>query len=301
MITQLKRFHIPIGLRTLKTALAVSISILLVEQYGTSAAGILFAVMGAFSAMEPTVKASLRGCIAQITGVVVGVILSLLMRGLAIPGVVAAGVGIVFVMVLYQLFHIRSSPVLPCLILVTICTDPALGAVSYGAARIWNTAIGLVVGMLINLLIFPYDNSAKIQQTMMSLDDDLILFLKDMFDGDEHLPETQEMDQKMDVLEAQLKLFADQRLLRRRRQRRLLQQLRTCEDTAQALLLEVQILRNIEHPGRLNQDNRAALQALGATITPESSENRFSIKDLVVNYHVARVLELRDELKKELE
>ena len=297
MRKRLKRIHSPVGLRTLKTAVAVAAAILLVERFGTSADELLFGVMGAFSAMEPTFKASVRGCIAQISGVIVGVLLSLAIGALNIPGVIAAGVGIVLVMALYQLLHWKTSPVLPCLILVTICTDPELVAVTYGAARIWNTALGLGVGMLINMLVFPYDNSRKIQQAMISLDDDLVLFLEDRFDGDDHQPETEEMSSKIESLESQLAMFADQRLLRRRRQKRTLVKLQDCEETARSLLLEVEILRSMDHVGRLNQKNRAVLRSLGANISEEAPENRFLVEDLVVNYHVSRALELRQELK----
>lgn len=296
----LKTFHSPVGLRTLKTAVAVSASIILVEQYGTSADELLFGVMGAFAVMEPTFKGAVRGCIAQISSVVVGVILSLLMRALDIPGVVTAGVGIVIVMALYQLLRWRYSPVLPCLILVTICTKPELNAVVYGLERIWNTALGLLVGMGINVLVFPYDNSKKIQQAMAGLDGDLIRFLEDMFDGDEHMPDTEVLEKKINTLESNLAVFADQRLLRRRRQRLLLSQLRTCDEIVRALLLEVESLRSMERAGKLNQENRAALMALGAQIAPDDPERRFTVEDLVVNFHVAKVLKLREALKQEL-
>lgn len=294
---KVRNMHFPVGLRTLKTAVAVALSILMVERYGTSADELLFGVMGAFSAMEPTFKASVRSSIAQITSVVIGVLLSLTMRALDVPEVVAVSIGIILIMAMYQLMHRKSSPVLPCLILVTICTQPQLSAVTYGAERIWNTALGLGVGMLINMLVFPYDTSKKSQQIMISLDEDLIHFLQDRFGGDDHLPETEEMERKVESLQRQLAIFADQRLLRRRRQKRMLARLQRCEETARALLLEVETLRSIEHIARLNQENRAALRALGAQIVEEIPGNRFSVEDLVVNYHVSRALELRQQLK----
>ena len=202
-------------------------------------------------------------------------------------------------MTMYQVLHWRRSPVLPCLVLVTICADPALMAVPYGLARIWDTAIGLAIGMLINMLVFPYDNSKKIRQVMESLDKDLTAFLEDMFDGDEHLPETEEMSRKIDSLEIQLALFADQRLFRRRRQKVLLNRLQDCEETAHMLLVEVATLRNLES-GRLNQENRGKLRALGAKISEREDGNRFTVEDVVVNYHVAKVLKLREQLKEEL-
>ena len=132
------------------------------------------------------------------------------------------------------------------------------------------------------------------------MDGDLLAFLEDMFDGDDHLPETREMSAKIDSLEKQLSLFADQRLFRRRRQKRLLDQLQGCEDIAQALLIEVKTLRNIAHVGRLNQENRQRLRDLGANVSEHGPDNRFAVSDLVVNYHVERALDLRECLKAEL-
>ena len=167
-------------------------------------------------------------------------------------------------------------------------------------ARLWDTAIGLGVGMLINMLVFPYDNSRKIRQAMEGLDRDLICFLEDMFDGDEHLPDTKGMNRKISNLHSQLDLFEDQRLLHRRRQKQELRQLKDCEGTVRALMIQLEALRGIEHPGRLNQANWAALHAAKANIPAWEPSRRFSVEDLVVNYHVSRILELRQELTREL-
>lgn len=147
------------------------------------------------------------------------------------------------------------------------------------------------VGLAVNLLIFPYDNSKKIRQTMEGLDRDLILFLEDLFDGDEHLPEAEVLTRKVDALEGQLLLFSQQREL---------QCLRSCEDIARELVVELEALRNMERRGQLNQENRQALRALGAQVMEETSEKEQRVEDVVVNYHVTRALCLRQELRQSL-
>ena len=37
--------------------------------------------------------------------------------------------------------------------------------VPYALGRIWDTAIGLTIGMAVNMLIFPYDNGRQIRET----------------------------------------------------------------------------------------------------------------------------------------
>ena len=293
-----KRF--PVGLRTVKTALAVTLALVVVQQYGASPAKVVFATIGAISAVAPTFTASLLACLTQICGVVVGALFALLMMALQVPDMVAVGIGVIFILAVYNHFHLKLVPVLPCLVLVNVCLNPEVQALSYSTGRIWDTAIGLVIGMAVNTLIFPYDTSKTIRRTMEGLDRDLILFLEDMFDGDEHLPETRGLEKKIDALEEQLALFAEQRLLRRRRQKRELYQLERCEDIAQELLIELTTLRNMERRGQLNQENRQTLQALGAQVSPRELQRPGTVEDTVVNYHVARALSLRQRLRDKL-
>ncbi len=106
---------------------------------------------------------------------------------------------------------------------------------------------------------------------------------------------------KVDALEGQLLLFSQQRLLlHRARQKRELQCLRSCEDIARELVVELEALRNMEHRGQLDRENRQALQALGAKVMEEASDKEQPVEDVVVNYHVARALYLRQELKESL-
>ncbi|RHR10883.1 hypothetical protein DWX58_00020 [Pseudoflavonifractor sp. AF19-9AC] len=296
----IKGWKIPVGMRTIKTALAVILALSVVEQYGASPSKVVFATIGAISAVAPTFTASLLACLTQICGVTIGVLLALLMMVLNVPDMVAVGIGIILILASYQYFHLKLVPVLPCLVLVNICLNPEVEAFAYSTGRIWDTAIGLGIGLLVNTLIFPYDNSRTIRQTMIGLDQDLILFLEDMFDGDTQLPETEVLEKKIDALESQLVLFSQQRLLRRKRQKRVLQQLRSCEDTAQELLVELETLRNMEHLGCLNEENREALRALGAQVKQVCQVSPHTVEDTVVNYHVARVLHLRQELKENL-
>lgn len=300
MWKKLRKRKSPVGMRTVKTALSVILALLVVDQYGASPSKVVFATIGSISAVAPTFTASLQACLTQICGVSVGVLLALLLMVLNVPDMIGVGIGIILILTVYQYFRLKLVPVLPCLVLVNICLNPEVEAFAYSTGRIWDTAIGLAIGMVVNTLIFPYDNSRKIRQAMVGLDRDLILFLEDMFDGDANLPGTQDLEKKIDALEGQLVLFSQQRLLRRKRQKQVLKQLRSCEDTARELLVELETLRNMEHLGCLNEENRRALGALGARVGQKCPDRPPSEEDTVVNYHVARVLQLREELKENL-
>lgn len=292
-----KRSRVHIGLRTIKTVAAVIISMIIVDSYGATASKLIFAMLGAMAAVQPTFKESLESCITQIVGVLFGAVAGVLLLLLPVHPLVATGIGMVLVITLYNAFHIRFSPSLPCFIVVMICTTPDVQPMIYAFGRIWDTAIGLSVGMLINTLIFPYDNSRQIRSTAESLDRELILFLENMFDGDDILPKSEVMSGKIDDMARQLKIFENQKLvLRLNRQRQELEQFKLCEGKARLLVAEMEVLCRMGKSGRLSEENRERLADSGAEIGDDRVLDAPQDLDIVTNYHVNRILELRVEL-----
>ena len=63
---------IHIGRRTLKSAIAVILALMVVSMFGTTSASsrMVFALLGAMAAMENTFKQSLEACMAQFIGMI---------------------------------------------------------------------------------------------------------------------------------------------------------------------------------------------------------------------------------------
>ena len=289
--------RVRIGLRTIKTVAAVVISMIIVDFYGATASKLIFAMLGAMAAVQPTFQESLDSCKTQIVGVLFGGVAGVLLVALPMPGVASAGLGIALVIVAYNALRIRFSPSLPCFIVVMLCTTPDILPMEYALGRIWDSAIGLGVGMLINSLIFPYDNRREIRSTMESLDRELILFLEETFDGDNRLPCTEGALEKIEGMDKQLKIFSQQKLLMRpSSQRKELDTFRTYENSARRLVCHMEVLCRMEHLGRLDEENRRRLKEAGADITDRREIVERTDRDVVTNYHVRKILELRREL-----
>lgn len=289
------RFHI--GLRTVKTALAVIISMIIVDYFGTTDSKLFFAVLGAMAAVQPTFTESLESCFTQIIGVLFGAVMGVLLLALPVSHLTATGIGIILVITLYNALRLRFSPSLACLIVVTICITPDIKPISYALSRIWDTAIGLGVGMLINTLVFPYDNSSQIRTLAHSIDKEVIRFLEDMFDGDDQLPNSGDMNSTITEMARQLKIFANQRLmLHLKRQKSDIKTYRVCEGKARELLARMEVLSRMERPGRLNEDNRKRLEKCGAVIRDDRPLVAAQERDVVMNYHVRQILKIRREL-----
>ena len=290
-------FKLHIGLRTAKTTAAVILSMIIVTYWGTTDSKLIFAMLGAMAAVQPTFKASVESCVSQTVGVLFGAAVGVLLRLIDLPPLVATGIGMVLVITLYNALGIRFSPSLSCFIVVMLCTAPDIQPMAYAMGRIWDSAIGLGVGMAINTLVFPYDNSRQIRETVQSLDREVIRFLEEMFDGDEHLPDSQAMQQQLDAMARQLGIFANQKLLTRmKRQKDQLEAFSTCQRKAKELLARMEVLSCVERIGRLNEENRRRLTACGATIRDQRPLDAVQERDVVTNYHVAQILKLRREL-----
>lgn len=289
------RFHV--GMRTIKTATAVVLSMVVVELYGATASRMIFAMLGAMAAVQPTFRESLESCVTQTVGVIFGALVSVVLLSLPIHSHVAVGLGMVMVITLYNAMKVRFSPSLPCFIVVTLCTTPDVQPLLYAVGRIWDTAIGLGIGMAINSLIFPYDNRKQIHFTMESLDKEVLAFLEELFDGDEIIPDPVGVSSKIEDMNKQLKIFAGQKLyMRPSRQRSQLQSFWDYEDRARQLVVHMEALGKMEHLGRLSQESRRKLKECGAQIRDRRELVERTDRDIVTNYHVEQILRLRREL-----
>ncbi len=290
-----KRFHI--GLRTIKTAVAVVVAMLLVNSYGATTSKLVFATLGAIAVMEPTFKDSVRSCLTQIVGLTFGAAVGVLFMLTPVNYLVATGIGIVLVITAYNIFNIKFSPALPCLMVVVMCTTPEIEPFAYALGRLWDTAIGLGIGLLINALIFPYNNSRKIRFTAESLDKEVIAFLEDMFDGDKIYPDTEKMTSMIDEMNAQLSIFSNQWLLLRiKRNRTRLEAYKKYEGMARQLVAQMEVLCRMENKGRLTEENLNKLVSAGALIRDVKVVDELKENDIITNYHVSTLLTLREEL-----
>ena len=294
---QKQHFQVHIGLRTVKTAVAVIIAMLIVDAHGASSSKLVFAMLGVMAAVQPTFKESVDACVGQIISVQIGSFLGVIMRNLPISHFLACGLGVLLVITLFNTLHLRYIPNIACLVLVLLCTSPDIESMPYALERMWDTAIGLAVGFTFNTLVLPYNNSKKIVNLIEGLERELIWFLEHLFDNDDVIPDADVMMKKIDYMARQLSIFSNQKLvLHLRRQKQQLEDYRLCERKARELLARMEVLSQMNRPGRLTEENRRRLAAAGADIRDTRELDCVQERDVVTNYHVAQILSIRHEL-----
>ena len=289
------RFHI--GMRTIKTVVSVIIAMLLVESNLSPHSNLTLGMLGAVAAVQPSFKESVDSSLAQIVGTITGGIVGTLLLLTPLPTIVITAIAVVVVITVYNLLHISYAPSLPILVVVILCTTPEVNHIAYAFGRLYDTCIGLAVGLIINTLVFPYDNSRQIRFAVESLDRELILFLEDMFDGDDILPDPDVLGRKYDAMKDMLHIFSQQRIFTHLKlQKKEVAAFEVCRDKALALVSRIYLLSVMGVPGHLNQEVCDLLAASGAKIKDKPWNGDFSERDIVINYHVMHILNLRREL-----
>lgn len=292
-----KRIHI--GRRTLKSAIAVILALSAVSLLGTTSASsrMVFALLGAMCAMENTFKQSIEACMSQFVGMILGAIVAAGLSFVPIHSVLTVGLGVVVVIVIYNVLGIYYSPNLPCLVVVMSCMNAEVYPFEYALGRLWDTAIGLAIGMVINVLVLPYDNSLKIRQAIEYLEKEVIAFMEDMFDGDKEYPDTDKMRETINNMAGQLGIYSKQWIpFHVKKDKAKLEIFLKCESKSRELLAQMEVLHQMENPGRLDPDIRKRLEDSGAEIRDQRRIIRYEEEDIITNYHVSKILDLREEL-----
>ena len=295
LMKQRIRFHI--GMRTIKTVVSVIIAMLLVESNLSPHSNLTLGMLGAVAAVQPSFKESVDSSLAQIVGTITGGIVGTLLLLTPLPTIVITAIAVVVVITVYNLLHISYAPSLPILVVVILCTTPDVNHIAYAFGRLYDTCIGLAVGLIINTLVFPYDNSRQIRFAVESLDRELILFLEDMFDGDDILPDPDVLGRKFDAMQGMLHIFSQQRIFTHLKlQKKEVAAFEVCRDKALSLVSRIYLLSVMGVPGHLNQEVCDLLAASGAKIKDKPWNGEFTERDIVINYHVKHILNLRREL-----
>ena len=299
------KLHTPkirIGLRTIKTVIAVILSMIIVDHLGATSSKLIFAMLGAMAAVQPTFKESLDTCIAQIIGVILGALIGVLLLSYIDQSLLAVGIGMVVIITVYNISGVSYSPSLPCFILVMLCTTEDVAPFSYALGRIWDTAIGLAIGFVVNILIFPYDPSKGLRVTVKELTASMQDFLEDLFDGDDHYPTTTQARQKINRMANQLKQLTNQKLLLHlRRQKKDLELFHICDENAKLLLSHIEILHDLGKPGGLDTENQECMKDKGFSVADPGEFSAECQRDILTNYHVKQLLKIHDILIKSMD
>lgn len=288
-----KTRHFP-GLRIVKTALAVALSVLLAQLLTQEPLSLFYAAFGALIAMETTVSRALRQGLTQLVGVVCGTLLgyaSVLLFPPPAPFWVI-GLGVFLLLFLLNALRLNFSASLACVIFLSSCVVPTANVVGDSVRRLLCTAIGLVTALAVNVCIRPYNNRRRILLLLDKLRQRVPEAAASVVDA--RIPELQPLVALLRSLDAELELYHAQRFLRRQDDEAVLS---GCGQLAQRMVQELEVICGMDALGELNETNARRLQALGVGLPDKPPARRCDPNDtIVMNYHLDKLLTAYDFL-----
>lgn len=279
------------GLRVVKTAIAVTVSILLVRLIGTQELSVYYGAFGALIAMETTVSRALKQGATQLVGVLAGSVFGYL-SVLLFPGTTPAwivGLGVLLLISLCNRFRLSFTASLSCIIFLSACLTPTDDILRDSLLRLRDTSVGVVVALVINVLVRPYNNKKRILSLLRRLRRAVPEKLSCIVVR-EQFPELQDDVALLRRIDAELELYHSQHLFHRKNDAEAL--LRGCYQLAQRMLQELEAICGMDSLGDLATENRERMRALGFALpSPELPPRKCTRHDtIVMNYHLEKLL-----------
>lgn len=277
-----------LGLRTVKTGLAVALALFFADLRGSTS--LIFAAIGAISAMSRTVGDAFETCRTQLTGILLGAGFgALFVSVFADFRYVGIGLGLIALILLCVRLRLQFAVPLSCIVFVSVCLAPVGGAFQYGWNRLLDTAIGLATALVINVTVKPYNNSRRIVGLLRQFRQSVPDYVSErVLHG--HYPDLSPLKAQLDRISAELAIFEKQRLFRQQDHDEQAVYLRGCEKLAQSIWQELSALCAMDERGHLSVENAGRLADLGLQVPDGICAMPQSTADVVGNYHLDNLL-----------
>lgn len=282
--------HYHIGLRTVKTGLAVVLALLLASLRPTSLP--IFAAIGAIVVMSRTLSDAITAATTQLAGITCGALAGCLFT-LLFPNdrYIAIGLGLILLIPICQPLRIGFAVPLTCIVFVSVCLyDPTRGTpFAYAINRFLDTSIGLAVGFVINAVLKPYNNHSLILRLFSEYTAAYLSALHDLLSG--HYPVLSPFETKLHQLHDEIRIFSEQPFPDRKQRKTESAYLYGCYQLAEKMYMALSALCGMDTLGTLNERNRQRLAGLGVELPAPVPDAKLEEYSIVLNYHLHTLLE----------
>lgn len=291
--------HLPFGLRTMKTALSVTLALIVVQLYTDSSDAMFYAALGALVAMDTTLNRSVQQSITQLLSVLFGTVVGYIVLYIfhaSIPAWVV-GLGILILILLCNTLKFSYTITLSGIVFLSACmySSHSKDLLSDSALRLMNTTVGLLIALLVNVSIRPYNNKNRILSLMKKLCRQIPKDLQSIV-VNERFPDIQPSIELLRQMDRELALYHAQRFFHRKNDEEAL--LNGCRQLAQRMVQELEAICGMDTLGDLASDNEMRLRNLKIDLPHNGISNRKCTRrdTIVMNYHLDKLLTAYDYL-----
>ena len=150
---------VKIGMRTIKTGLAVMLGVTVAELVGLRSP--LFVAIGAISTMQTSVSESFVMGKNRILGTIMGAVVAVAIAEILPYSNIFLGLGIILLIQILNILGWRKSISLSAIVFSAVYLNREMGMIEYATNRVIDTFIGIVMGVLVNYLVAAPDSEKK--------------------------------------------------------------------------------------------------------------------------------------------
>ena len=277
-----------VGLRNLKTALAVALTIFLSQILNLRSP--FFAGIAAITAMQSSVSESFNSGVDRMFSTILGGIIALLFSLVAPENPFFIALGIIIIIYLCTVFNWKQSVQLSGMVFLSIILNYEEGSrVDYAFYRTVDTLFGLVIGTLINYFVLPpnlEDKMVDSVQKMYSQVKDMvgaIIWKEEGAELDSLRKDLVEIEENYNLLRKEVKLNLYKT--------HTFHNLQMIFELLENIYSNLSVIYSMNKVSFIDDKNREELEKLFGKELPNHTENGESELDLIYNYHLKNIVE----------
>ncbi|MBC8589149.1 FUSC family protein [Paratissierella segnis] len=273
-----------IGMRTIKTGLAVSISMFIATLLNLKSP--IFVGIGAIMAMQSSVSESFNAGVNRMLGTIVGACVGLIFSFIFPQNFIFLGIGIIIVIHIHYIFDWKKSLTLSAIVFLAIFLNSETARITYAINRIIDTFIGVAVAVLINYFVFTPNNKTNLLLSLKQVYNNTKLMVYDFIRGRD--VSLIDLKSQMDLIrDSNLKLKEDMDLTSHKTANTEL--INIILSIMDDIYLEIKYIAKLQKESTISKENLALLRKLSMQIKQDDSDE---IKDLdiVYNFHLNNIL-----------
>lgn len=276
-----------IGLRNLKTALAVALAIFLSQLLNLRSP--FFAGIAAITAMQSSVSESFSSGVDRMLSTILGGIIALLFSLVAPENPFFIGLGIVIIIYVCNLFGWKQSVQLSGMVFLSIILNYKEGSrVDYAFYRTVDTLFGLVIGTLINYFVLP----PNLENKMVESVDKMYYQVKNIVGAiiwKEEGVELESLRKDLVIIEEDYGLLKKEVKLNLYKSDTF-HNLETIFDLLENIYSNISVLYSIDKHPNIDEENKKSLEKLFGKELPVSNDENKDEMDLIYNYHLKNII-----------
>lgn len=231
-----------IGLRTVKTAIAVTLSVILAKIFNFQYP--FFIGMTAIISMDKTMTNSLKMGRNRVFGTFLGACIGIALSSIDRGNALLCGLGVIILIQVCNYLKLQGAITIGGIVMIAIMVHTDKTPLYYGFYRTMDTLIGASISFIVNMTIFPYSTLDRLNQTSDLLWKEMDSIINEL--KNYHLVSLEDFNEKLSLAKSEVHLYRHEIIVNKKKQEALAI-LEEHYDKAKRIMLELKICETIDN------------------------------------------------------